>query len=352
MSQADQQVQNAAFPAVRTDINDNLAALYSQSSGASAPAVTVAFQPWIDISSSPAVWKVRNASNTGWITIGTIDATTFSTGGITAIANGGTGETTATAALAALLPSQAGNSGKALVTDGSLASWGTAGSQVTTFTGSGTWTKPSQGTYAMVYIWGGGGSGGKNSSTSTSGYTNGGGGGACNFGIFKLADLAASVTVTIGSGGAAVSTNAVSGSAGGTSSFGTLLYAYGGGGGHHYSFTGASGGSDLATGVTAGSTATAGSSLILDGGAGFARGDYGGAGTFGKAFFGGGGGGYSYISAGYSGGTSINGGDGGAGGSTTVAAVDGSVPGGGGGSARGVGNSGAGGNGLCIIYVW
>lgn len=124
MSQADQQVQNAAFPAVRTDINDNLAALFSQSSGASAPAVTVAFQPWIDTSSSPAVWKVRNGTNNGWITIGTIDATTFNTGGITAIANGGTGQTTATAALAALLPSQAGNSGKALVTDGSLAAWG------------------------------------------------------------------------------------------------------------------------------------------------------------------------------------------------------------------------------------
>ena len=125
MAQADQSVANATFPTVRTDINDNLAALFSQSSGNSAPAVTVAFQPWIDTSSSPAVWKVRNAANSGWITIGTLDASAFSTGGVTAIANGGTGQTTAAAALTALLPSQAGNSGKALVTDGASATWDT-----------------------------------------------------------------------------------------------------------------------------------------------------------------------------------------------------------------------------------
>jgi len=123
MAQADQTVQNATFPTVRADINDNLAALFSQSSGNSAPAVTVAFMPWIDTSSSPAVWKVRNAANSDWITIGTLDASTFSTGGVTAIANGGTGQTTAAAALTALLPSQTGNSGKALITDGTTATW-------------------------------------------------------------------------------------------------------------------------------------------------------------------------------------------------------------------------------------
>ena len=126
MAQSDQVVQNATFPAVRADINDNLAALYSQSSGNSAPAVTVAFQPWVDTSSSPPVWKVRNASNSAWITIGILDPAGFNSGGITAIANGGTSATTATGALTALLPSQTGNSGKALITDGSVTSWGTA----------------------------------------------------------------------------------------------------------------------------------------------------------------------------------------------------------------------------------
>jgi hypothetical protein len=126
MAQSDQVVQNATFPAVRADINDNLAALYSQNSGNSAPAVTVAFQPWADTSSNPPVWKVRNGSNSAWITIGVLDPAGFNSGSVTPITNGGTGATTATAALAALLPSQSGNAGKALVTSGSAAAWGIA----------------------------------------------------------------------------------------------------------------------------------------------------------------------------------------------------------------------------------
>jgi len=125
MAQSDQSVQNATFPSVRADINDNLAALFSQSSGSSAPSVTVAFQPWTDTSSSPPVYKMRNGSNSAWITVGVLDPAGFQVGGITPIANGGTGAITAALALAALLPSQAGNAGKALVTDATTASWTT-----------------------------------------------------------------------------------------------------------------------------------------------------------------------------------------------------------------------------------
>ena len=126
MAQSDQVVQNATFPSVRADINDNLAALYSQSSGNTAPTVTVAFQPWIDTSSSPPVKKIRNGSNSAWIAEGVIDPAGFQVGGVTQIANGGTGATTAAAGLAALLPSQSGNANKALITDGSTASWDNA----------------------------------------------------------------------------------------------------------------------------------------------------------------------------------------------------------------------------------
>jgi len=59
--------------------------------------------------------------------------------GTVAIAKGGTGQTTATAAFDALTPSQSGNSGKVLSTDGSTTSWITAGvGTVTSVGGTGT----------------------------------------------------------------------------------------------------------------------------------------------------------------------------------------------------------------------
>ena len=162
MAQSDRVVQNATFPTVRGDINDNLAALFSQSSGSDPSLVpglgTVAFQPWVDNTSNPPVWRIRNSSNSAWITVGVLDAN-FQVGGITPIANGGTGATTATAALAALLPSQGGNTGKALITDGSAATWGTvaANPRFAIFGGSTTWTCPAGITQAIVSVVGGGG---------------------------------------------------------------------------------------------------------------------------------------------------------------------------------------------------
>lgn len=213
MAQADQQIDNASFPAVRTDITDNLAALFSQSSGPSAPAVTVAYQPWIDTSSSPAVWKVRNGTNTGWITVGTIDTTsgTFTVGGVTPISSGGTGATTAAAALAALLPSQTGNSGKALVTDGSLAAWGLVASGVSAqvFTSSGTYTPTAGKTTFLVFATGGGGG----SDNSGTGYTGAGGGGGTSVRVYNSTELGASAAITVGAGGSVTPTS------GGTTTF-------------------------------------------------------------------------------------------------------------------------------------
>lgn len=231
MAQADQTVQNATFPAVRTDINDNLAALFSQSSGPSAPAVTVAYQPWIDTSASPAVWKVRNPGNTDWITIGTIDATTgFAIGGITPIASGGTGQTTASAALTALLPSQAGNAGKGLTTDGTIASWGViaAGASLQSFTTSTTYTPTSGKTTFLVFATGGGGGSGSSSDDNPSG---GGGGGGTAIRLYTSVEMGANATVTIGAGG--TTGNPSNGGTGGSTSFdpaGTGLTITGAGG--------------------------------------------------------------------------------------------------------------------------
>lgn len=233
MAQSDQVVQNATFPAVRADINDNLAALFSQSSGASAPTVTVAFQPWVDTSVSPPLWKIRNAANTGWITIGTLD-TNFAAGGVTPISSGGTGQTTAAAAINALLPSQAGNSGKYLGTNGSVASWLTAagGLSLQTFTSSGTFTPTANKVSFLVLATGGGGGGGGSGATTRAG--NGGGGGGTAIRLYTSAEMGASATVTVGGGGTGGASSDGNGGNGGNSSFapaGTGLTITGNGGG-------------------------------------------------------------------------------------------------------------------------
>lgn len=75
MAQHDMNIANQGFPAFRGDLNDALAALVSNSSGATQPATTFAHQWWVDTASNPSVLKIRNADNDAFITIGTIDQT-------------------------------------------------------------------------------------------------------------------------------------------------------------------------------------------------------------------------------------------------------------------------------------
>lgn len=215
------------------------------------------------------------------------------------------------------------------------------------FTGSGTWTKPTDGqTTALIEMWGAGGS-------------EGGGGGAYNRKHIVLASLSGNVSVTVGSGGVL--------GAGGNTSFGSYLSAFGGGRG---GFQGGGGGGPLSVGGNSISTVSAG-----DGGfplgllAGFEWGDggenanagtcnpFGGAGggangNVGEvAFFGGAGGGGLDAGVGH-GGISVFGGGGGGGpiGGNGGLSILGGGNGGGGSSAGtapggGGGGSGAGGNG-------
>jgi hypothetical protein len=293
MAQSDQVVQNATFPSVRADINDNLAALFSQSSGNSAPTVTVAYQPWVDTSSSPPVWKIRNGSNTAWISVGILDPAGFNAGGITGIANGGTGATTAALALAALLPSQGGNAGKALVTSGSAASWGTvaSGASYQVFGSSVTYT-PTAGktTFLVILTGGGGGSHGTNGFSGTSTLQDGGGAGGTMIRLFSPTELGSTASVVIaggGAGGGAASSGGTpgDGGTGGTSSFacsgtGGTMYAYGGQGGLWSSVGSAGGGvaSSGGFGLEGGRGQTNGSFLALGGmsfwGGAYGRGGY------------------------------------------------------------------------------
>lgn len=72
--------------------------------------------------------------------------------GTVAVANGGTGQTTANAALNALLPSQASNNGKYLTTDGSNTSWATVTGGVTTFSGGTTGLTPATATSGAITL--------------------------------------------------------------------------------------------------------------------------------------------------------------------------------------------------------
>ena len=75
MAQHDMNIANQGFPGFRADLNDALAALVSNSSGATAPATTFAHQLWVDTAADPSILKIRNADNDAFITIGEIDQT-------------------------------------------------------------------------------------------------------------------------------------------------------------------------------------------------------------------------------------------------------------------------------------
>lgn len=101
---------------------------------------------------------------------------------------------------------------------------------IQTFNSSGTWTKPTgyaSASRVLIECWGGGGSGCANTTQGVGG----GGGGAYNYRWMNLSDLGSTVTVTVAAGGSAVAVNTGGSNAGGTSTFGSHVSAYGGGGG-------------------------------------------------------------------------------------------------------------------------
>jgi hypothetical protein len=74
MSQEDFIIANQGFPAFRSDLNLNLQALASTSSGATAPTTTYANQLWYDTANDTL--KIRNEANSAWISIVTFNQTT------------------------------------------------------------------------------------------------------------------------------------------------------------------------------------------------------------------------------------------------------------------------------------
>ena len=64
MAQSDQVIENATFPSLRADINDNLNALYSNSSGTSEPPVTTGSMFWCDTTNN--CLKMRSEDDSSW----------------------------------------------------------------------------------------------------------------------------------------------------------------------------------------------------------------------------------------------------------------------------------------------
>ena len=75
MSQHDYVIANGTGAAVRSDLNNALAAIVSNNSGASAPSTTYAYQWWPD--TTTGLLKLRNAANNAWVTIGSLSTTGF-----------------------------------------------------------------------------------------------------------------------------------------------------------------------------------------------------------------------------------------------------------------------------------
>lgn len=256
------------------------------------------------------------------------------------------------------------------------------------FTSSDTWTKPSSGTVALIECWGGGASGGKGTAVGGAG---GGGGGGYSYRWILMSSLGATETVTIGAGGAAQTTADTDGNAGGNTTFGAHLTAYGGGAGGrdnaNLNNSGGGGGGQTSAGSTGASTGGDGGGPVPGaGGANATNADHGvssgggggrNGGLGGNGFYGGGGGGAGHGGAGLDGlaggvghfggggggGGSATGNGGGAGGASTfagaggagatgaTAATAGTQPSGGGGGSE-TGDSGAGAGGQCTVTVF
>ena len=75
MATHDYDIANGSGSAVRQDLNNVLDAIVSNNSSSTEPATTFAFMWWVDTNNT--LLKIRNAANSGWVTVGDYSATNF-----------------------------------------------------------------------------------------------------------------------------------------------------------------------------------------------------------------------------------------------------------------------------------
>jgi hypothetical protein len=73
MATHDYVIANGTGAAVRSDLNNALAAIVSNNSSSSAPSTTYAYQFWADTNTN--ILKIRNSANNGWIKLRELDGT-------------------------------------------------------------------------------------------------------------------------------------------------------------------------------------------------------------------------------------------------------------------------------------
>jgi len=125
MSQHDFNIANQSFPATRTDLNNALAALASNSSGDTEPSTTYANQWWYETDTN--ILKIRNEANNGWVNVITLDASMTASASelnqLDAITRGSILYGNASGATARLAK---GGAGTVLTSDGTDISWAAA----------------------------------------------------------------------------------------------------------------------------------------------------------------------------------------------------------------------------------
>ena len=231
MSQHDFNIANQSFPATRTDLNNALVALASNSSGDAEPATKYANQWWYETDTNTL--KLRNEANDAWISIAVLDQSgntvqSITTAGLTlgstaisasgaeinqldAITRGSILYGNASGATARLA---AGGANTFLKSDGTDIAWSTVStgtpdvafpsdwaSPTNTYTSSGTWSKGSLAdTDWVVFYLVGGGSSGRVGTNVDSGF-----GGYAAI-VVGTAEMFNGMSYVVGAGGAGGST--------------------------------------------------------------------------------------------------------------------------------------------------